>query len=210
MNVKLFSDFEGNSSTVELKNKNLIEKNVNQQVIFDSILVENASLRQGTHSTLSKGEVRGGGRKPYRQKHTGNARQGSIRNPQWVGGGVAFGVKPEKNYKIKMNSKASKLAFRSAITIKANDSELNLLSNNVKIEKPSTKTIANFLKKIKYENKKVLLVLNEDTDNILKSCWNIQLVNPKIWKQVSVRDIINSDIAIIQEDAFNKISEVFK
>lgn len=210
MNVKLFSDFEGNSSTVELKNKNLIEKNVNQQVIFDSILVENASLRQGTHSTLSKGEVRGGGRKPYRQKHTGNARQGSIRNPQWVGGGVAFGVKPEKNYKIKMNSKASKLAFRSAITIKANDSELNLLSDNVKIEKPSTKTIANFLKKIKYENKKVLLVLNEDTDNILKSCWNIELVNPKIWKQVSVRDIINSDIAIIQEDAFNKISEVFK
>lgn len=210
MNVKLFSDFEGNSSTVELKNKNLIEKNVNQQVIFDSILVENASLRQGTHSTLSKGEVRGGGRKPYRQKHTGNARQGSIRNPQWVGGGVAFGVKPEKNYKIKMNSKASKLAFRSAITIKANDSELNLLSDNVKIEKPSTKTIANFLKKIKYENKKVLLVLNEDTDNILKSCWNIELVNPKIWKQVSVRDIINSDIAIIQEEAFNKISEVFK
>ena len=80
--VKFFSDLDGNVKNVELKNTKLIEKKVNKQAIFDSIIVENASERQGTHSTLSKGEVRGGGRKPYRQKHTGRARQGSIRNPQ--------------------------------------------------------------------------------------------------------------------------------
>ncbi|WP_412032256.1 50S ribosomal protein L4 [Malacoplasma muris] len=208
--VKFFSDLDGNVKNVELKNTKLIEKKVNKQAIFDSIIVENASERQGTHSTLSKGEVRGGGRKPYRQKHTGRARQGSIRNPQWVGGGVAFGVTPNKNYKIKLNSKISKLAFRSAITLKINDNELNLLVNKVELKKPSTKTISTFIKKINLVDKKVLIVLNEQHENFIKSCWNIPTINPKLWNQVSVKDIINSDIAIIQEDAFNKISEVFK
>lgn len=209
-NIRLFSDLEGNSKDIELKNVTLIEKNINKQVIFDSILVENASLRQGTHSTLGKGEVRGGGRKPYRQKHTGRARQGSIRNPQWVGGGVAFGVTPEKNYKIKLNSKANKLAFRSAITLKINDKELNLLVDKVELEKPSTKRIFNFLKKTKLDDKKVLIVLNDEHDNFIKSCWNIPSINPKKWNQVSVRDLVNSDVAIIQEDAFKKLSEVFQ
>lgn len=208
--VKFFSDLDGNIKNVELKNTNLIEKKVNKQAIFDSILVENASERQGTHSTLGKGEVRGGGRKPYRQKHTGRARQGSIRNPQWVGGGVAFGVTPEKNYKIKLNSKVSKLAFRSAITIKLNDNELGLLVNKVELNKPSTKKIATFIKKSDLKDKKVLIVLNDQHDNFIKSCWNIPTINPKTWNQVSVKDIVNSDITIIQEDAFNKISEVFK
>lgn len=208
--IRLFSDLEGTSKNIELKNTSLIEKKINKQVIFDSILVENASERQGTHSTLGKGEVRGGGRKPYRQKHTGRARQGSIRNPQWVGGGVAFGVTPEKNYKIKLNSKASKLAFRSAITLKVNSNELNLLVDKVELKKPSTKTIANFINKAKLNDKKILIVLNDKHENFMRSCWNIPTINPKTWNQVSVKDIINSDIAIIQEDAFNKISEVFK
>lgn len=208
--VKFFSDLDGNSKSIELKNTKLIEKKINKQVIFDSIILENASERQGTHSTLGKGEVRGGGRKPYRQKHTGRARQGSIRNPQWVGGGVAFGVTPEKNYRFKLNAKANKLAFRSAITLKLNDNELNLLVNKVELKNPSTKTIATFIKKSDLVNKKVLIVLNEQHDNFIKSCWNIPTINPKLWNQVSVKDIINSDVAIIQEDAFNKISEVFK
>ena len=208
--IKLFSDLNGNFTNIEIKNTNLIEKKINKQAIFDSIILENASERQGTHSTLSKGEVRGGGRKPYRQKHTGRARQGSIRNPQWVGGGVAFGVTPEKNYKKKMNSKVSKLAFRSAITIKINDKELNFLSDNVNLEKPSTKSIFNFIKKIQYTNKKILIIFSERNENLIKSCWNIPNINPKVWNQVSVRDIVNNDITIIQENAFNKISEVFK
>ncbi len=207
--IILITDLNGSTRSVDLKNTKLIEKKINNQVIYDSILVANAGERQGTHSTLSKGEVRGGGRKPYRQKHTGRARQGSIRNPQWVGGGVAFGVTPEKNYKLKQNSKANKLAFRSAITLKINSNSLNLLVDKIDIKKPSTKSIDALLKKLKYSNKKVLFVLNDENDNLLKSCRNIETVESKLWNQVSTRDIIASDLAIIQEDAFNKISEVF-
>lgn len=207
--ITLITDLNGSSKTVDLTNTKLIEKEINKQAIFDSILVENAGERQGTHKTLSKGEVRGGGRKPYRQKHTGRARQGSIRNPQWVGGGVAFGVKPEKNYKLKLNSKVYKLAFRSAITLKVNNNGLNLLVDKIDLAKPSTKTIANLINTLKQSDKKVLFVLNEENDNLMKSCNNLTNVTSKLWNQVSTRDIVGSDLAIIQEDAFNKISEVF-
>ena len=105
---------------VEL-NENLLVDKIAKQAMFDAVIAENAGNRQGTHSTLTKGEVRGGGKKPFAQKHTGNARQGSIRNPQWVGGGVVFGPKPGRNYTKKVNAKVSKLAFKSAITIKVKD-----------------------------------------------------------------------------------------
>ena len=96
----------------------LVDIKKGQQALFDQILVENANKRQATHSTLTKAEVRGGGKKPRPQKHSGNARQGSIRNPHWVGGGVCFGPKPNKNYCLKTNVKAANLAFRLALTIK--------------------------------------------------------------------------------------------
>ena len=85
-------------------NKDLLVAKIAKQAIFDTVIAEQASKRQGTHSTLTKGEVRGGGRKPFMQKHTGNARQGSIRNPQWVGGGIVFGPKPNRNYNKKVNN----------------------------------------------------------------------------------------------------------
>lgn len=209
--VKLFKDLLGNTETVELKNKKLFisDKKINHQEIFNSVLVEEANSRQSTASTLTKAEVRGGGRKPYKQKHTGRARQGSIRNPHYVGGGRAFGPSPEKNYTLKQNSKAYKLAFQSAMTLKLNEQGLNLLVNKIDMKEPSTKTISKMLKKVSYENKKVLFVINDKNDNFLKSCKNIQKVTSKMWNQVSVRDILNSDIAVIQEDAFDKISEVF-
>ncbi|BAC44802.1 50S ribosomal protein L4 [Malacoplasma penetrans] len=209
--VKLFKDLLGNTETVELKNKKLFisDKKINHQEIFNSVLVEEANSRQSTASTLTKAEVRGGGRKPYKQKHTGRARQGSIRNPHYVGGGRAFGPSPEKNYTLKQNSKAYKLAFQSAMTLKLNEQGLNLLVNKIDMKEPSTKTISKMLKKVSYENKKVLFVINDKNENFLKSCKNIQKVTSKMWNQVSVRDILNSDIAVIQEDAFDKISEVF-
>lgn len=209
--VKLFKDLLGNTGTVELKNKKLFisDKKINLQEVFNSILVEEANSRQSTASTLTKAEVRGGGRKPYKQKHTGRARQGSIRNPHYVGGGRAFGPTPEKNYTLKQNSKAYKLAFQSAMTLKLNEQGLNLLVNKIDMKEPSTKTISNMLKKVSYDNKKVLFVINDKNENFLKSCRNIQKVTSKMWNQVSVRDILNSDIAVIQEDAFDKISEVF-
>ncbi len=203
-------DLLGNVKKVELKNKSLVEKKPSKQAIFDSILSENAGNRQGTHSTKTKAEVRGGGKKPWRQKHTGKARQGSIRSPQWVGGGVVFGPKPNKNYTITLNKKIRKLAIRSAITFKLKDENIFLLIDDINMKKPSTKQIDKFLEKLSLKNKKILFILNEEkTETFKLSCRNIQKISSKNWNQVSTRDIVNSNITICQESAFNKLSEVF-
>lgn len=207
--VKMFKDLDGNTSVIELKDNALFIKEINEHEIFNSVIFENSNSRQSTASTLTKAEVRGGGRKPYKQKHTGRARQGSIRNPHYVGGGRAFGPSPEINHKKKQNGKAYRLAFKSAISIKIKDESLNLLANNVEIKKPSSKLISKMIEKANLSTKKVLFVLNEDDSNFIKSCSNISKVNSKYWNQVSVKDILNSDITIIREDAFKKISEVF-
>lgn len=202
-------DLNGNQKPVDVENESLFETKINKQAIFDAIISENSGARQGTHSTLTKAEVRGGGRKPWRQKHTGKARHGSIRNPQWVGGGRAFGPKPNVNYTLHVNKKVRKLAFRSAFTLKANENNVFLLTNSAVMEKPSTKKIVNMLKKLEFSNKKILFVLNENNHTIIKSCSNIQKVVSKNWNQVSTRDIVNSSITIIQVAAYNNLSEVF-
>ncbi|MGL4768748.1 MAG: 50S ribosomal protein L4 [Mycoplasmoidaceae bacterium] len=209
MNTFKLIDLEGNEKIVEVKNKSLFEEKINKQAIFDAILSENSGSRQGTHSTLTKAEVRGGGRKPWRQKHTGKARQGSIRNPQWVGGGRAFGPSPNVNYTKLINKKVRKLAFRSAFTLKVKDQNVMLLTNNARMEKPSTKIIFSLIKKLKLENKKVLFVLNENNNEIVKSCNNINKVISKSWKQVSTKDLVNSSVTIVQVEAFNNLSGVF-
>lgn len=207
--VKLFKDLQGNSSPVDLKDNKLFVKEISEHQMFVSVLTENANSRQSTASTLTKAEVRGGGRKPYNQKHTGRARQGSIRNPHYVGGGRAFGPTPEKNHKLSQNKKAYKLAFKSAISVKLNENSLNLIADKLDMKKPSAKSINTLLKKINLDSKKVLFVMNESDVNFIKSCQNIEKVTSKYWNQVSVKDLLNSDVTIIQEDAFNKIVEVF-
>lgn len=207
--IKLFKDLQGNNTTIELKNDKIFSKKLYEQELFVSIIAEDANRRQSTASTLTKAEVRGGGRKPYNQKHTGRARQGSIRNPHYVGGGRAFGPTPEKNYKIKQNSKAYRLAFQSAMAIKLKENGINLIVDKLELKKPSSKVINSLLKKTNLDSKKVLFVMNEGDENFIKSCKNIKKVTSKYWNQVSVKDLINSDVTIIQEDAFNKITEVF-
>ncbi len=180
---------------VELNNE-LFVKNVNKQAIFDSILAENAGERQGTHSTLTKAEVRGGGRKPYRQKHTGNARQGSIRNPHYVGGGIVFGPKPTRNYKLKVNAKVSKLAFQSAFTLKSK----NIIGLNDELTSPKTKKAMSFLKSMKLDNNKTLLItpskMNAEANNVALSFKNIKKSVVKSVSSISVRDIIHADTLI--------------
>lgn len=207
--VNLFKDLQGNKSTKEIKNEKFFLNDIHNNELFLSVILENANSRLSNASTLTKAEVRGGGRKPYKQKHTGRARQGSIRNPHYVGGGRAFGPTPEKNYKLKQNNKAHKLAFKSAMSLKLSSNSLNLMVNDVKIEKPSTKTIETLLEKMNWTNKKVLFVLNEDNANFIKSCANINKVTSKYWNQVSVKDLLNSDVTIMHEGALNKIMEVF-
>ncbi len=203
-------DLSGNIKKIDLKNTSLIEAKPSKQAIFDSILSENAGERQGTHSTKTKAEVRGGGRKPWRQKHTGKARQGSTRSPQWVGGGVVFGPKPNRNYDIKLNKKVRKLAVRSAITFKFKENQIYLMVNDIDMKSPSTNKIDTLLKKLEISNKKILFILNDEkNENFNLSCRNIQKVYSKKWNQVSTRDIANSHITICQENAFDKLSEVF-
>ena len=203
-------DLSGNIKKIDLKNTSLIEAKPSKQAIFDSILSENAGERQGTHSTKTKAEVRGGGRKPWRQKHTGKARQGSTRSPQWVGGGVVFGPKPNRNYDIKLNKKVRKLAVRSAITFKFKENQIYLMVNDIDMKSPSTNKIDTLLKKLEISNKKILFILNDEkNENFNLSCRNIQKVYSKKWNQVSTRDIANSHITICQENAFDKFSEVF-
>lgn len=205
--IKLF-DISGSSKGNITIDDSLFVDKPNQQAMFDCVISELASTRQGTHSTLTKGEVRGGGKKPWRQKHTGKARTGSTRNPHWVGGGVAFGPKPNRNYLKKVNSKVFHLALKSALTLKLKNDVLFGLVNDVKLPKPSTKTLVNFINSANCKNKKVLIITNEE-DNIKLSTNNIPKVLTKKWNKVSVKDLLHTYVVFIQEDAIGKMKEVF-
>ncbi len=180
----------------------LLVESPNRQAMFDCVLAETSAERQGTHSTLTKGEVRGGGKKPWRQKHTGRARTGSIRNPQWVGGGIVFGPKPNRNYKIKVNKSVQRLAMRSVLTDKLNRDSLFALVNDAALTKPSTKAMAAFIKAANFEDKKVLIIVDKVDNNIIKSTNNLPKVITKLWNQVSVRDLMFATIVIAMENTF--------
>lgn len=192
---------------IEINDSIFVDK-PHKQAIFDSIICENASKRQGTHSTLTKGEVRGGGKKPWRQKHTGRARTGSTRNPHWVGGGVVFGPKPNRNYTIKLNSKIHKLAMKSALTLKLNANSLFALDQNANLDKPSTKSMANFIKTAQVSNQKLLFIVSNHENLIQKSTNNLPKVETKLWNQVSVKDIVHANALFISEDVFAKYEEL--
>lgn len=189
-------------------NKDLLVAKIAKQAIFDTVIAEQASKRQGTHSTLTKAEVRGGGRKPFMQKHTGNARQGSIRNPQWVGGGIVFGPKPNRNYNKKVNAKVVHLAFKSVVTEKYNDEKIYLLEDT-SIKKPNTKTVAQLLKKLNVYGKKVLFIINKESDVLNKSARNINKVAIKKFNQVSTTDVMNANILVIENKACEELGKVY-
>jgi len=206
-NVKLIS-LKGEVLKEVAFNRNLLVSKVAKQAIFDTVVAESAAKRQGTHSTLTKAEVRGGGKKPFMQKHTGNARQGSIRNPQWVGGGIVFGPKPTRNYKKKVNDKVIHLAFKSVITEKVNANVVYLL-DDAKIAKPNTKTVANLLKKLEVYGKKVLFVLNSEQESFVKSARNINKVVVKKFDQTSTTDVMNAKVLIIEAKACDGLGKVY-
>lgn len=182
---------------------------VYNQAMFDQVLAENAGNRQGTHSTLTKAEVRGGGKKPLQQKHSGNARQGSIRNPHWVGGGVAFGPKPNRNYKLGTNKQVSKKAFDSALLVKMNNKTLFVIEDQ-KISKPSTKIAAKLFKALKIDGQKNLIVTsnNKESLNVIKSFANVNKTAAKKFNQVSVKDILNAKNVIVELSAIKKYGKV--
>lgn len=178
----------------------------NNAVLYDAIVLSRASLRQGTHATKTRSEVSGGGRKPWKQKGTGNARQGSIRAPHWVGGGVVFGPTPEKNYAKKMNRKERRLALKSALAYKAQEKEL-IVVDSLTLETPKTKEMLNVLESLK-ANRKTLVVVDELTDNLILATRNLENVVLIDADEINTLDVVSADNMIITEAAVKRIEEV--
>ena len=165
-----------------------------------------ANQRQGTQSTLTRSEVSGGGAKPWRQKGTGRARQGSIRSPQWTHGGIALGPKPRK-YKVELNKKVRRLAMKSALSTKVADEEM-MVVNKVELEGIKTKAIVEMLAKLKAA-KKTLIVTDGVDEVIYKSARNIEGVKVVTVNTLCVYDILNCDSFVVLKDAAKKIEEVY-
>ena len=180
----------------------------NKAVLNDAIILTMASLRQGTHKTKNRSEVSGGGRKPWRQKGTGRARQGSIRSVQWVGGGN-YGTPVPRDYSKKQNRKERRLALKSALSDKAIEKAI-IVVENIALETPKTKEMMNVLENLKVADKKVLLVVNEFEDNTILASRNVQNLVLISAEEINVLDVIGTDVIVITEEALKKVEEVLK
>ncbi len=190
---------------IELKD-DIFGIEVNNHVMYEAVKNYLANQRQGTQSAKTRAEVRGGGRKPWRQKGTGRARQGSIRSPQWKGGGVIFAPKP-RNYSYSIPKKVKRLALKSALTSKVVDNEIIVL-DSLTLEQAKTKEMVKVLSNLK-ANKKSLIVIPERDENVIRAASNIPGVKTAYVNTINVYDILNCDSFIITKDAVNKVEEVY-
>lgn len=180
----------------------------NKAVLNDAIILTMASLRQGTHKTKNRSEVSGGGRKPWRQKGTGRARQGSIRSVQWVGGG-RYGTPVPRDYSKKQNRKERRLAIKSALAYKAQENGVIVLEN-LNLATPKTKDMKALLETLKIADKKVLLVVKEFDDNMILASRNLQNVVLISADEINVLDVVGTNVVVFTEDALNAVEEVLK
>lgn len=178
----------------------------NEELVHSVIVNYLANQRQGTQSTKTRAEVRGGGKKPWRQKGTGRARQGSIRAVQWIGGGVAFAPKP-RSYRYTLPKKVRRLAMKSALTSKVQNGEMIVL-DAFNMEAPKTKEFVQILKNVNAA-KKALVVTAENNENVIKSAKNIEGVATATVNTINVYDILKYDSFIITTDAVKKVEEVY-
>ena len=179
---------------------------VNKVAIHQVIVNYLANQRQGTQSTKTRSEVRGGGIKPWRQKGTGRARQGSIRATQWIKGGIALGPKP-RDYSYSVNKKLKKVAMISALSAKCADNEI-IVVDEIKLDEIKTKKVAAMLKALNAPAK-ALIVTNEKNDNVVKSARNIEGVTTTFMGSLNVYDILKHDVMVVTKDAVAKIEEVY-
>lgn len=169
----------------------------NTQVMFDAVQVYQANKRQATAKTKTRAEVRGGGKKPWRQKGTGRARAGSSRSPIWVGGGTVFGPIGNQNFKLKMNKKSHALALKSALSIKANEKNIVLVEN---LTSTKTKEVVKTLEALKVDSKS-LVVLAEENEEFTRAARNVSFVKVVLANNVSVYDLINATKLVMTVDA---------
>ena len=187
---------------------NIFNIEPNDAVIKDAVVAAMAGARQGTAKVKTRSEVAGGGRKPYRQKGTGNARQGSIRAPHYRHGGIVFGPVP-RDYSKKMNKKEKRLALKSALSYKVLDKELVVVST-IEFETNKTKEMVNLLEGLNLTNHKVLVCVKELTDNVCWGCRNLANVKIVLPSEINTFDLISSDNLLIEEEALTMLEEVLK
>ena len=204
-NVSLYNMEGKEVGTIELSDA-IFGVEVNQHLVHMAVVQQLANNRQGTQKAKTRSEVSGGGRKPWRQKGTGHARQGSIRAPQWVHGGVAIGPKP-RDYRYSLNKKIKRLAMKSALSVKLKDENL-LVLDSIRMEEFKTKTIVQMLKALNVEGK-ALIVMPEVDKKVIKSAANIPGVKTTLVNTLNVYDILNYDKFIVVQDAVAKIEEVY-
>ena len=188
-------------------NKDIFGVEVNQHVVYEVVKNQLANKRQGTQSVKTRAEVRGGGRKPWRQKGTGRARQGSIRAPHWTGGGVSFAPKP-RDYSYSVPKKVKRLAMKSALTSKVDNNEI-IVMDDLKFDAPKTKDMVNVLKNLKAD-KKALIVTSEKDINVIRSASNLPNVQTSVVNNLNVYDILKYNSLIITKDAVKKVEEVYR
>ena len=204
-NVSVYNMEGKEVGTIEL-NDAVFGVEVNEHLVHMAVVAQLANKRQGTQKAKTRSEVSGGGRKPWRQKGTGHARQGSIRAPQWTHGGVALGPKP-RSYRYSLTKKTRKLAMKSALSTKVQDQNMIVL-DSLQVEDYKTKTIVAMLKALNVEGKALLVTAAAD-QKVVKSAANIPGVKTAAVNTLNVYDILNYDKFIVSQDAVAKLEEVY-
>ena len=185
---------------------NLFEAEYNESLIHQAVVTRLANMRQGTKGTLTRTEVRGGGRKPWRQKGTGNARQGSIRAPQWIKGGVVFAPK-SRDFSKKMNKFARRGALLSAISKRLADSDLYVI-DNIAVENGKTKEMVAFLNAFKFD-KTVLMVMSDNDSLVIRAANNLEKLNTIPVNELNTYDVVRNSVLVISADAVDYLQEVY-
>ena len=201
--VTLFKQDGTTNGEIEL-NSEIFGVEPNENVVFDAVIMQRASLRQGTHAVKNRSAVSGGGRKPWRQKGTGRARQGSIRSPQWRGGGIVFGPTP-RSYSYKLPKKVRRLAIKSVLSQKVLDNKL-VVVEALQFDAPKTKEFAQVLSNLNVDTK-VLVVVESSNDFALLAARNIPNVTIVDETDVTVLDVVNNDKLLITKAALSKVEE---
>ena len=203
-NVAIYN-MEGNEvGSLEL-NDAVFGVEINEHLVHMAVVQQLANNRQGTQKAKTRSEVRGGGKKPWRQKGTGHARQGSIRAPQWKGGGVVFAPKP-RDYSFKLNKKEKRAALKSALTSRVNESKF-IVVDDLKLDGIKTKRFQEVLNNLKVN--KALVILNDNDENVVMSARNIPAVKTALTNTINVYDIMKYDTVVVTKDAVATIDEVY-
>lgn len=200
-------DGSESSEKIELPS-NVFEIEPNHHLIYQAVRTYLSNQRQGTHKTKERSEVRGGGKKPWRQKGRGTARAGTMRSPVWVGGGTVHGPRPH-TYKLNMTKKSAQLARKSALSLKAKNGEI-MVVEDINFEKPKTKDFSSILKNLSIEGKKVLMLTVKGNDNVYKSGRNLPKVNVLNADSAATYDLVNNQMIVIQKSAVEDLCKAFK